>query len=1131
MKQVLIHLRPFDRAAGVRRDVRIGDGPNGEIYGALGQAWEPALVVRPQLSIELFNLDLDGGVATGKAQFVVQLGSVTSVAAPLDLYWKGAPVTIYSDEAGQAGGGVEFEGYVRDATPDADTGRMTVTAEVSDTLLDKPLLTASFTGGGGIGGDAGRRGVLLPAGFGSVKNIEPVWFDLTRNIGMIDGYDNTVSIDWLGEGLSSFGPAVADYPSYAALAAAIDARDVKPGEWAKCTAKGLVGLGAPPVAPITVHAVFGSNRIGAIIRRICTVHAGISNAMIDVAAFNTVDAILDLPVHYWTSTDRNVKDLAEALARSANAALFLSFQGKITITRAIPSAPVLTIDRGGGGSPRVIRWRAGSVPAPYFQIRARSARPARVLRLEEVNYKDTIEDKGLYLGTESYRAGNIVWLSDGSQWLYISDDVTSGNSPTAILPPATSNAYWRRLQPARVASDFRYSTGQTIESLRPAEPGANVTGTNTAAAIAGQGALATQNSVTYGTQVSGLPVALQPGQLWGGQYIVSVNTIYGNGATVESLRPGEAGANVTQTNTAAAIAGQGALATQSSADWATQVTGAGRPEDGATNDRGDDTRNDNFSPAYYRANYLRRLRTEFKSSAAIGAPSGGYGTLESYASWADASGGPVWQRFTDGGGRRYIRYSTSEAAWGGWQPEYSGNRRPTFDADLLEADGGAVATLGNFRTSLGTSAAVAGQGALATLSFITDGQLGGYLANRLAGASVDPNYLSAERTAWATGSTVEAWKPQEPGANITETRTASAIAGQGSLATQNSVTYGTQISGLPGPIQPGNFIGGNYLDARQVQYWGGPLIQSLQPAQAGADVTASHTAAAIAGQGALATLNTADWATRVTGTGRPEDYADVTATAQVTVMVADIEIAADSAGTIAGGQLPRTILPVVMRGANNIRTDAGTAYALSAISSNLAGHVSVSNVADATKGQITLAAGIGGSGSFVVTVTVGGVAYARTVTVTVRRAAPPTGGGGGGGTKSASAELVGAAVTSTSFLEIVKFTGMSAASGETVTAQLSADFYTTSNVSTSNRIIAKWQRSAAGAGSWTDIGASMVSSYASFDEFTLDGTPGSISGTRTVSPGAGSYDIRLVMSKESGPDIYINSGFASVSIA
>ncbi len=1060
MKQVLIHLRPFDRAAGVRRDVRIGDGPNGEIYGALGQAWEPALVVRPQLSIELFNLDLDGGVATGKAQFVVQLGSVTSVAAPLDLYWKGAPVTIYSDEAGQAGGGVEFEGYVRDATPDADTGRMTVTAEVSDTLLDKPLLTASFTGGGGIGGDAGRRGVLLPAGFGSVKNIEPVWFDLTRNIGMIDGYDNTVSIDWLGEGLSSFGPAVADYPSYAALAAAIDARDVKPGEWAKCTAKGLVGLGAPPVAPITVHAVFGSNRIGAIIRRICTVHAGISNAMIDVAAFNTVDAILDLPVHYWTSTDRNVKDLAEALARSANAALFLSFQGKITITRAIPSAPVLTIDRGGGGSPRVIRWRAGSVPAPYFQIRARSARPARVLRLEEVNYKDTIEDKGLYLGTESYRAGNIVWLSDGSQWLYISDDVTSGNSPVAIVPPATSNAYWRRLQPARVASDFRYSTGQTIESLRPAEPGANVTGTNTAAAIAGQGALATQNSVTYGTQVSGLPVALQPGQLWGGQYIVSVNTVYDNGATVESLRPGEAGANVTQTNTAAAIAGQGALATQSSADWATQVTGAGRPEDGATNDRGDDTRNDNFSPAYYRANYLRRLRTEFKSSAAIGAPSGGYGTLESYASWADASGGPVWQRFTDGGGRRYIRYSTSEAAWGGWQPEYSGNRRPTFDADLLEADGGAVATLGNFRTSLGTSAAVAGQGALATLSFITDGQLGGYLANRLAGASVDPNYLSAERTAWATGSTVEAWKPQEPGANITETRTASAIAGQG----------------------------------------------------------------------ALATLNTADWATRVTGTGRPEDYADVTATAQVTVTVADIEIAADSAGTIAGGQLPRTVLPVVMRGANNIRTDAGTAYALSAISSNLAGYVSVSNVADATKGQITLAAGIGGSGSFVVTATISGVAYARTVTVTVRRAAPPT-GGSGGGTKSASAELVGAAVTSTSFLEIVKFSGMSAASGETITAQLSADFYTTSNVSTSNRIIAKWQRSAAGAGSWTDIGASMVSSYASFDEFTLDGTPGSISGTRTVSPGAGSYDVRLVMSNESGPDIYINSGFASVNIA
>jgi len=38
-------------------------------------------------------------------------------------------------------------------------------------------------------------------------------------------------------------------------------------------------------------------------------------------------------------------------------------------------------------------------------------------------------------------------------------------------------------------------------------------------------------------------------------------------------------------------------------------------------------------------------------------------------------------------------------------------------------------------------------------------------------------------------------------------------------------------------------------------------------------VTETRTAAAIVGQGALATLNQATWATQITGTGKPEDYA------------------------------------------------------------------------------------------------------------------------------------------------------------------------------------------------------------------------------------------------------------------
>jgi hypothetical protein len=42
----------------------------------------------------------------------------------------------------------------------------------------------------------------------------------------------------------------------------------------------------------------------------------------------------------------------------------------------------------------------------------------------------------------------------------------------------------------------------------------------------------------------------------------------------------------------------------------------------------------------------------------------------------------------------------------------------------------------------------------------------------------------------------------------------------------------------------------------------------------GSDITGLFTAAAITGQGALATLNQATWATQVTGTGKPDDFAN-----------------------------------------------------------------------------------------------------------------------------------------------------------------------------------------------------------------------------------------------------------------
>ncbi|MBX9814083.1 MAG: hypothetical protein K2X76_05220, partial [Sphingomonas sp.] len=520
MQSVFIAIRPFDRAANVRRNVYVGDAPSGEGFGAGGVAWEPALIVRPKLSIELFSLEMDGKVQTGKAVFAIGLDALRQVPRPRDLLWRGALVQIWIGDSVEGPAPVpDFSGYVTQPSLDTDTGRLSITAEVTDVLIDRPLLSKTFGGGGGLDGDPGKRGVFLPAGFGAVFNIEPIWFDAARNIGMIDGYGNCVAIDNLFEGRSGFGARVADYPSYAALAAAIDAKAIAPGAWGSCVAQGLVGLGAPPEKPITVDARFGADRPGLFMRRVAQVHAGVAADLIDAGSFAALDIMVDRPTGYWTGEQRNCKDLLEAIARSCNATPLISFQGRLTVTRAVSSLPLFVLDRTGNAEPRVTRWRNGQSQPPYNQLRARCARPARVLTTDEINYVDSLVDRGLYSASETYRAGNIVWLSDGSQWLYTSAVPSAGNSPALILPPDTVGDYWTQMQPPKKATDFRYATGETIESLKPRQAGADVTGSNVSAAVQGQGQLATRNDVLYGSQITGLPTPIQPGNFIGGLYL------------------------------------------------------------------------------------------------------------------------------------------------------------------------------------------------------------------------------------------------------------------------------------------------------------------------------------------------------------------------------------------------------------------------------------------------------------------------------------------------------------------------------------------------------------------------------------------------------------------------------------
>jgi hypothetical protein len=177
--------------------------------------------------------------------------------------------------------------------------------------------------------------------------------------------------------------------------------------------------------------------------------------------------------------------------------------------------------------------------------------------------------------------------------------------------------------------------------------------------------------------------------------------------------------------------------------------------------------------------------------------------------------------------------------------------------NLLESNGGPTATLSGFKTSLGQAASISGQGAFATISNLSlDSQLGGAIANRLAPYGGDANYLRASRLAWSEGSTVQDYKPQEPGANITESRTSSGIMGQTAWATFTGSTGRVSRIGEDGYMESGGIFKANV-----------GFLNGWWPDEVNSNRTQNNTASAIAGQSA--------WATFTGSTGRVSTLNDL----------------------------------------------------------------------------------------------------------------------------------------------------------------------------------------------------------------------------------------------------------------
>lgn len=474
MKSTHVQIRPLNKATSTRIDIWVAHGRDPACFGLNAVSWATAFDKAPEISGALFTLDLNGRFQSISARFSLILNRLKLPAGVNieDLVWTSAPVQVWSvNDLNWAGREVLFTGV---ASGQVDTKRryVSIDAEGSSDFLDTELLVLAFDGGGGLGGEPEARDRLKPAGFGVVQNLEPVFYDNTRSMAMLDGYNNLISIQWVAEGLNRYSSYAGNFINEAALAAALDAAAVLPGQWASCIADGVIGFGAPPVGIVTASATFGTSLTGAVLKRMAQTHGGVPIGKIDTASFDALDVAMPRPVSFWTSSQENIKALFERMSRAVLATPVIDNLERVAISQPFGGASAATLDKSGNSKPRVINHRPSQNWTPTARTVARAARPAVVLRRDQINFEDDFNPRGTFKTTDTYRLGDTVFSADKAEWLYTSTTPKLGSAAPLPVWPATSNANWENISPPATAGNIRYGTGETLDDLKPGEVGA-----------------------------------------------------------------------------------------------------------------------------------------------------------------------------------------------------------------------------------------------------------------------------------------------------------------------------------------------------------------------------------------------------------------------------------------------------------------------------------------------------------------------------------------------------------------------------------------------------------------------------------------------------------------------------------
>lgn len=819
----LLVANPRRVADGAVQTVRLaGGGSQGyKQFGAVD--WMAGLERPPAIAQKLgFPGKGFGEGAVIQASELRWRGSAARQATLGAYYWGDATFTLYGgpDGGADAAFSVLLSGRIADARP---VGRGELVLQLVDPTADlaKPVVTDTFAGTGGIEGPAELKGQPKWRAWGKCRNVTlrslkaatNIWVatDPSRPLQAIDQvYDR-------GNAASSL-MVVAWAGSIAATLAALESAAAPAGGAAVAPSIGCVKWWYANPGKLTCDL---RGEIG----------AGYIDRPADIAA--ALSAAVGGPAV-------NAAMLAAArAARNGEAGLLIEEAG---VTAAEQIEQILS---------GVSLWWALSAAGEIEMGEWVWGAPVATIKAASVERSTTFQPVSKV--TVRYRPNNTV--------------MSRGDIAVSVL-----------------ATEATYADGTPIEALKPAEAGANVTGTNVAAGIAGQGALATQNTVKVGTNITNPSgTVLTPEQLLN-------NTLDGATGIVRVSFP---------------VGGQ--------KSWDGSVTGALRVDLP-------------WGSASALAHMVGMQIEVFDYASGSGNVNVQTYLISGYTYYPDGNWYAATAKLIGGGGAaKAVRFGRTGTRWSIWIGEpgtiwsyprltisdvrasYGSPSLPLFETgwnialdaaaatnislivatptpgdavfgvNALESWNGAVATLPNFKTPLGTAAAISGQGSLATLNNVTySTQITG-----LPGALQPANlYSGSIGSQWlydpTSGTLMSNRWPAEFGANVTESRTAAAIAGQGTLATLNNVAWASQVSGRPTPLTDLTNIAGT--DRFKADYVWSPTysstINARWPAELGANVTETRTAAAITGQGSLATLNNVAWGSQVSG--RPTPLTDLT---------------------------------------------------------------------------------------------------------------------------------------------------------------------------------------------------------------------------------------------------------------